>query len=453
VLLALALTLRLPLLLAYPGIYGGDSVARLAHSDQLVLAYQLPLPQLLVFLIRAVLPDPFWTRLAFALIGALLAPALARVVRGVWGVSAGRAAGVLAAVHPLLAYYSLVPYQESLMLLLLLHGAAALQAQQTARGSVALGLACLCRYEAWFAAALAMVAHRRRTWRAALLFGWAPLLWIAVWGGLSPAGTYVLDVDPAAGRLARMPFLLGKLREYSGSALCLLAAAGLGVALWRRNRRAAWGAAYVALALLSIVAAGHEFPPGSGRVSERLIHIPVVAMCALAGLAVGALAEGRPAVLRGALAASILAVVGLSAARRTEALVAEANRDPDVLLAQSVAAFAGPRVSNGDHLAVAAPIVGIDAIEAYVQKVARSGGDADTARRIGRELARRAPDADRVAAHLPRPPGTVVAPEDTRARWIAVYDDAPEAASWRSGPAVARFAEGARGVTVYARPE
>jgi hypothetical protein len=56
---------RWHLILAHPAVHGGDAVARLAHSGTLVLAYQLPLPQLLVFLARAADPDPTWTRLAF----------------------------------------------------------------------------------------------------------------------------------------------------------------------------------------------------------------------------------------------------------------------------------------------------------------------------------------------------------------------------------------------------
>ncbi|HET9314472.1 MAG TPA: hypothetical protein VFQ51_02740, partial [Vicinamibacteria bacterium] len=94
-LLALGLAVRLPLLLAYPGVHGGDSIARLALSDRVVLAYQLPLPQLIVFVTRAVVPDPLATRLVFVIIGCAVPVALARVVSAVATPLAGRCAGAL----------------------------------------------------------------------------------------------------------------------------------------------------------------------------------------------------------------------------------------------------------------------------------------------------------------------------------------------------------------------
>ena len=45
-LLALGLAARLPLVIAYPAIHGDDSVVRLARSDELLVGYWLPLPQL-----------------------------------------------------------------------------------------------------------------------------------------------------------------------------------------------------------------------------------------------------------------------------------------------------------------------------------------------------------------------------------------------------------------------
>src|SRR5204862_5539250 len=121
------------------------SVARLAHSDTLVLAYQLPLPQALVVAARALDPDPRWTRALFAAIGAGVAAALTAVVWRLSGPAAGLAAGALAGAHPMLVYYSIVPYQEGPMLLLLLLGAEALLSGGDVRAGLALGLAALCR--------------------------------------------------------------------------------------------------------------------------------------------------------------------------------------------------------------------------------------------------------------------------------------------------------------------
>jgi hypothetical protein len=78
-----------------------------------------------VFVARALNPDPLWARLAFVVVGALVQsrwrarwPFPRRPPR-VWRRGAAGAA-------PLWAYYSLVPYQEGLTALFLLLGAEAL---------------------------------------------------------------------------------------------------------------------------------------------------------------------------------------------------------------------------------------------------------------------------------------------------------------------------------------
>jgi hypothetical protein len=447
-LLVLGLLPRIALIVAYPAVHGGDSIARLARSNELVLAYQLPLPQLLVYACRALAPDPVWTRLAFALVGAAVAPVLASVLRPSTSLTGARCAGVLAALHPLLLYYSLVPYQEGAMLLLLLLGARALQRDDERAASLFFGLACLCRYEAWIAVFLAIAGRRRHWVRALCLFGWAPLLWVLMWRGLSPAGTYVLDLDPAAGRLHRLPILLLKLREYSGDTLLVLAAVGA-IAVARRPTRAwAWGAAFTALFLAVVAVAGHEFPPGSGRVSERLAHVPALALCALAGVGLGAFRPPRAARLATAVALAVALAVGASWVHRARQLVAEANRDPSLRLAVRIARFADEALPAGRRLVVFAPPVPEDAVLDYVEKVRAAGGDARRAREIAAGLASHAPDADRIAAHLARPPGTVVEGAPRPGDWMVVYDDAP-APSASALTTLARETAGSRAATVY----
>lgn len=438
------------LILAHPGIHGGDSVARLAHSDTLLLAYQLPLPQALVHLVRRLHPDPLWTRLLFAVVGALAAAAVAHLVSVLAGERPGSAAGLLLALHPLFVYYSVVPYQESLTVLLLALAATAALEGRRGWTSVLLGLACLCRYEAWLAAGLAAVHDRRRPGRAVLHL-WAPLVWVLAWRGLSPAGTYVLDLDLAAPRLSRLTFLAGKLREYTGIPVLVLAAAGAAW-VWRRgDRRWTWGIAFVVLVTLAVVLVGHEFPPGSGIVSEREAHLPAAAVCILAGCAFAWLPPGR---VGSGLAAAGLAAITLPWISRAEALVATAGADPSLQLAVTVARTAHEQLREGERLGVVAPPVPAAALEAYVRKVTLMGGDAGRARERAAELSARSPDADRVAAHLPRPPATVVTRGGETPSLIVVFDDAGVPSPWPLGPAVGRAQAGGRGVTVYraARP-
>ena len=101
------------------------------------------------------------------------------------------------ALHPLLVYYSLVPYQEGPTLLFLLLGAGALLAGRDGRAGFFLGLACLCRYEAWIAAL--------RGGRTFVTNG--PLLFLTVNGqgpGATVRGADPLKVEVRA--VSRVPF-------------------------------------------------------------------------------------------------------------------------------------------------------------------------------------------------------------------------------------------------------
>lgn len=436
-------------------------MARLAHSDRLVLAYQLPLPQALVLLARALDPDPFWTRIAFAAVGALVPLALAAVVQARAGAPAAHAAALMAAVHPLFLHYSTVPYQEPVLLVLLLAALAALDAGRPRLGVVLVGLACLCRYEAWIAAALVSVALVRaaaaspegRAARLALaLCGLAvPLAWVSWWGGLGPPGTYVVDPAPLASMATRASHLASKLREYTGLPWLVLATLGLGAAL-REAPRWRGPLGFATLVVVATVAAGHEHPPGSGRVSERMLHVPVAAVCLLSGLGVVALAGAAPPALRHRTAAVLTALVataaalqGLGTARR---LAREAAQEPSLDLAVSVARVATVHLPPGDTLAVLGPPVDDASVAAYVARVAHAGGDAAAARVQAAALARRGRDGDLVAAHLPRPP-RLVTRDPASADLVAAYDDGPPYHG--PGSVLARFAAGPRAVTVYQR--
>jgi hypothetical protein len=86
-----------------------------------------------------------------------------------------------------------------------------------------------------------------------------------------------------------------------------------------------------------------------------------------------------------------------------------------------------------------------------VRKVAAAGGDARRARELAADLARHSPDRDRVAAHLPVRPTRVAGGPSAPARFTVVYDDAPEAPSWRGRPPLAAFAAAGRRAAVYGR--
>ena len=66
-----ALTVRLWLIHAYPAIFGGDTVLRLANSDRILLAYQLPLLQAGIYGISQLFEGDLPVRYLMAVIGAV----------------------------------------------------------------------------------------------------------------------------------------------------------------------------------------------------------------------------------------------------------------------------------------------------------------------------------------------------------------------------------------------
>jgi hypothetical protein len=124
-------------------------------------------------------------------------------------------------------------------------------------------------------------AWRWRRPRQAVLFLVVPLLWTIAHLGLSPRGSYVLDLDPGAGLVAS-PVPAVEDPRVLGRRAARLAAGGV-VAVMRRDRRWGWGALFVLAVVAAAALAGHETPPGSGRISERMAHLPVLALCACAG--------------------------------------------------------------------------------------------------------------------------------------------------------------------------
>ena len=132
--------------------------------------------------------------------------------------------------------------------------------------------------------------------------------------------------------------------------------------------------------------------------------------------------------------------------RQSDALIREANRDPSLQLAFRVAEWAGRELGPGERLTVIAPPVPQPAIDDYVRKVRMAGGDEARAIQIAAGLGRHSPDADRVAANLPRRPGTVTEAIGASGL-LAIFDDRPVERSL--GPPLARWVAGPRSASVF----
>ena len=400
--LVLAAAVRIAFAAAFPTIHGGDAAARLAHADTLVLGYQLPLPQVFVALGKAASDDPLGVRVIFCLWGATLAAGMTALL----ALASPRAAifgGLLFAFDPLLIHYSVVPYQEPVAYALVAWAFFFAASDRPRLGATVMAAACLSRYEAWlFLPAFAWITASPRIAALASL----PVLgWVGWWRGLAPAGLYVLDLDAGPSRLSRVAYLAGKFLEYETGFILAAAGAAMVIALRDGNRTILRSSATLALAIAAVVALGHEYPPGSGLMSERLIHLPVLLCLSLAAFALARLAgRPRPAF---ALCVGLALLFSVRNTRLETALLRAAAREPDLALARETAAAIEAHRGPLECVSVAAPSVDPAALQAYVAKVGSSFGDVERARARARAFADSSPDRDRIAAHLKARTGTV----------------------------------------------
>src|SRR5579872_5200901 len=192
--------LRLALIARFPVIFGGDPMLRLLHRDRVLISHQLPLLQLVIVAISQVTLNYIVVMSAMAAIGAMVGVAFYLLARDLVEEPAAFLAGLMMTTAPMVAAHSIVPYQESLMLVCVLLAFHYFYAERYLVSSIWLALGCLTRFEAWIAAPVLAAAYLwRRGWkpaemaRAVVLFGWAPLAWMTFRRGLAPEGSYVVD--------------------------------------------------------------------------------------------------------------------------------------------------------------------------------------------------------------------------------------------------------------------
>ena len=442
---ALAAALRISLAAAFPTIHGGDAAARLAHADTLVLGYQLPLPQIFVAAGKGISDDPAVVRVIFCLWGATLTAGMTALLALFIGARGALFGGLLFACDPLLIHYSIVPYQEPVAYGLLAWAFCFAATGRVRLGATVMAAACLCRYEAWlFLPAFVWFSGAPRIAGLASL----PVLgWIAWWQGLAPPGLYVLDMDAQSGRFSRVAYLGGKILEYETGLVPALAAFALLLALRARAKALLIFSLTLAAAIAIVVVFGHEYPPGSGAMSERLIHLPVLLCVALSATALDRIGRrSRPALA--ACLALALVVAGRNI-RFERALLQAAERDPDLALAREVARTLDSQRSPAECVTVKAPSVDSALLQAYVSKVSASFGDVARARARAAELADSSPDRDRIAAHLKAKTGTVRA--EPGCPWLVIVDE------WQPTPAsttlVAKISAGPRRARVLRMPQ
>ena len=324
----LGLLIRIAFIHLHPAIYGGDTLVRIMNPDRVLLAYQLPLLQLLIYLTNRVSSDPLLIRYLMSLIGALAGVAFYLLSATLVDRPAARFASVFFVFSPFLLVHSIVPYQEILMLLFLclglhctlrptsfppwtrgdLTGVQEVAGQKNLSltpslskdgehrfqprivwATLFLGLACLTRYEAWVVTAAVGLYYAgtrlngrspfsvlQLLVRTMALFGWAPLLWILLHRGISPQGTYVLEGPATWERLWRVPYIGAMALYHAGPIVGCLALLGL-LTFWQQSLWKKPGIQIVlaaaALLMLSLVFSAHGVEPDPQRyVTDREAH-------------------------------------------------------------------------------------------------------------------------------------------------------------------------------------
>lgn len=302
----LGVLIRLWLIITNPGMYGGDTVFRAVNSDMIFVAYNLPLLQFLIYLTAKLSDLPFAIRALMILIGTAGGCGIYLLTSKLFDRTVARLAAILFITNPFLLVYSIVPYQEMLMVSLVLLAAYFFMREEKSHDkyltSFFAGMACLTRYEGWIVVAVMAFIYilrkfDRNNWRsnfktilhAGILFCWAPLLWIIWTGGINPEGTFVLEKGFTFGRLIRIPYVIIKTVYHSTPAIALTGLIGFIVLAFtekRRDKKLLAIMGYFLLFLMILTIWGHDYPTGTNLVTEREIHIPICLflICAAYGI-------------------------------------------------------------------------------------------------------------------------------------------------------------------------
>ncbi len=433
---AAGLLIRLWLIHAYPIVFGGDTILRLANRDHVLLSYQLPVLQALIYAITKAGGELLEIRWMMAVAGAAASVGFYLMIRAMLDERSALASALLFAANPFLVELSIVPYQEVIMLGGLCLSLACFFRERPALSSMSLALACLTRYEAWIAAPVLAAAHalsaaplpaagrrRLRLLAGCLLFGWAPLAWILFHAGVSAPGTFVVEWPRSPWRLMRWVYI-GWITVKNTPAP-VLALAGFGIwTIWRdglyRRRDTQILAATGALFLLSILFSAHGVSPDPERfVASREATLPVAAAIALAAFGIAA--------CKSAKAAWILTAAGiLWSLFDAQRFVRRDTSEPHLQLSYALARYLDGTVREGERILILAAPPPPELLDAYFDKVRRRQGEQgiQRARQVMAGMDTSPPDCQRTFVHsrLARARFLCGAGE---AEWIAVWSDGP----------------------------
>jgi hypothetical protein len=431
-----AILLRFWIIWRFPIVFGGDSMVRLVNHDHILLSYQLPLLQLLVWATTHGVAGTAMARVMMAVLGALATLAfysLAAEFVPPWAALAG---AVLFATQPYIAPISTVPYQEILLLGALLAAFHCFFRRRWVWSAVFLGAACLTRFEAWIACPILAIdwfledsRTVRRAAQAVALFCPVPIAWILFRHGLSPGGSFVLDRSLSFARLFRPWYLAAYTIRETPVPVLILAAAGLFIGirdcLTRGiDRRAAILTIFLLLFTFAILFSAHgELPDPERYVTTREIHIPLVGVILLATFAC---ARFPRAAMPLAVAGFVMGVWGSVQYVRHE------TERPEIRAGYELAQYLDAHVLDGEQVLVLAEPPPLDL---YLRRAQETGSEAGlaAARRALEQVEMLPLDAQRTVIHLGRLSRSqvFVYPKiPPHPAWIAAWSDFSGGAVW-----------------------
>jgi hypothetical protein len=433
----LAFAVHVAVIVVEPIIFGGDTIMRLLHRNDLLMGHQLPMLQILISGVTKISTDPLLVRYLVSLIGAVATLGFYWMVRDMFGEQWAMAGAVFFMTNPFFLALSTVPYQEILMLAGLVFAFHFFYNENWIAASLCLAVACLTRYEAWAACpvlALAYIMRKDRTplgWlKAALLYGWMPVVWILVnRGALTSPGHVVVERSLSIARLQRYPYLAWVTVRTTQITVVFMAAVGA-FRVYKNRSLIDWRLqlhiGFLILFLLAIPFSAHGVDPDPERyITAREAHIPILFLLLLATLGLSEWPKWTTAIV------AVSALIGLAGA----ILVARnAASSPDFQLSYRLAKYLDGAVQGHERvLILARPMPDVTSV--YFEKALQTDGEAGLrqAQLVMSKADLRPMDYKRVLAYSHLGSSQLLAPPATCGEWVAVWSDYPDVARELAG--------------------
>ena len=264
------------------------------------------------------------------------------------------------------------------------------------------------------------------TVKAALLFCWAPLGWMIYSSGISPGGTFVVEVPTSPERLLRYVYLGWITAKNTPIPVIVLAL--IGAIKLRLDARWKILLAFIGLFLLSIPFSAHGESPNPERfVTSREATLFIAAGTMLAGLGISV----RPRI--GLALASAGLLLGTYDAHR---FIRRDTSQPRLQLSYHLAQRLDSRLGGGERAAILTAPIPRELVERYLAKVSNRAGEEGLRRasEILRSLDTSPPDYQRTVVHSRLGKQRLVSfassvapgspePQKMRVDWVAVWSD------------------------------